>query len=162
MNESIIIRTDGFKVTTATLYGKEGEPKRTVKVKRHPGNKFNLENEVYRAIDRLFVEETIVGGETLKVKFSRNRKEVRTKSISIDNRLRGKGTLLHNSRCMISSICSPGMTKHSLYVLGSECHKDKNESTCNFVNEEEAKEYVTNMTALINEINKKYGLNAKE
>ena len=93
MNESIIIRTDGFKVTTATLYGKDGKQIKKAEAKCSPEDTFNFKIGVKEAIRRLFTEEMIVGDEVLKIKFEQCGNEVTAKIINQDESLRGSGTI---------------------------------------------------------------------
>ena len=70
MNESIIIRTDGFKVVTATLYGKSGEQIRKEKAKCSPEDTYDFETGAKLALERL-IEKSSEESERIHQKYLR-------------------------------------------------------------------------------------------
>ena len=161
MNESIIIRTDGYKVTTATLYGKDGKQIKKAKAKCSPEDTFNFKIGVKEAIRRLFTEEMMVGDEVLKIKFEQCGNEVTAKIINQDESLRGSGTICEGDNYGIRSIVYPEISETMLYLRGNDKEKDFIASSMTFGDEEEAKKYICEISKLIEKINTEAKLNTK-
>lgn len=153
MGKSIIIRVDVFGTLTATLYDEYGEFEKSTGTMTLTNDPTGFEHGAIIAFEELLTEETIVGGNALKVGFKRYGKRVSAKVLEMDESYRGKETLLKNGEYEVRSIDHPAMTEFTLYVRGCSKRKDKDIFTREFPNEKEAIDYITNISELICQIN---------
>lgn len=164
MNKSIIIRTDGFKVVTATLYDKSGEQIRKEKAKCSPEDTYDFETGAMLALERLIEkssEKIIVGDETLKVEFTRHGREVTAKVLEMDESMRGNYAVMEGNGYKIQSIMHPQITSTALIIRGGAKSRDHIEPKYEFDSVMEAKKYIKNISELIGEINAEHKWNAK-
>ncbi len=125
----ITLRTDGEKYVNATLYDVTSPiAKRFIKgaeAKCSPEDTFDFEVGAHLAIERLFSEETTVGGKRLKVRFMRHRTKVTMQVLMHDGEYQGGGLP------EMPSVTSPGAY-----------YTNDHASVTNFETEEEAINFI--------------------
>lgn len=99
------------------------------------------------------MKETIVGGKTLKVKFKQDGKQVKMRILKQDDKLRGKFLIRQNGEYSIKSISHPSMLFRTLYIRGSCKRWDMEKASMIFLSEEQATEYIDEISRMIKEIN---------
>ena len=99
------------------------------------------------------MKELIVGGKVLKVKFIQSSNKVTAQILEQDDRLRFKGLIAKKNGFYICSGSCPQMTVSTLYIRGHQRSFDSVTEKVFFVSDELAKEYIENISSLIEEIN---------
>lgn len=102
------------------------------------------------------MKETIVGGKTLKVKFTQDGKKVTAQVLEQSENLRNKGVIICRDGYSIKSISHPtiGRTGEQLFVRGTIKSCDNILDTWSFESEEKATAYINGISKLIREINR--------
>lgn len=102
------------------------------------------------------MKETIVGGKTLKVKFTQDGKKVTAQVLEQSENLRNKGVIICRDGYSIKSISHPtiGRIGEQLFVRGTTKSCDNILDTWFFESEEKATAYINGISKLIREINR--------
>lgn len=105
---------------------------------------------------------SIVGGKTLKVKFTQDGAKVTAQVLEQDESMRGKCEVTtKGSGYEIRSVWHPQISGEALFVRRYERSKDHTEPKYEFKSVMKAKEYIENISKLILKINAKHKWNAK-
>lgn len=101
------------------------------------------------------MKETIVGGKTLKVKFKQDGERVEMQILEQDEKLRNRGLIKCNGKYAIKSILYPAIGFKTLFIRGlhKACEMEKDYTI--FLSEEQATEYISEISRMIKEINDK-------
>ena len=99
------------------------------------------------------MKETIVGGKTLKVKFEQDGKLVEMQILEQDEKLRDRGLIKCNGEYAIKSLLSPTIGFKTLFIRGIHKAYDMEKDSTNFLSEEQATEYIGEISRMIKEIN---------
>ena len=99
------------------------------------------------------MKETIVGGKTLKVKFEQDGKLVEMQILEQDEKLRDRGLIKCNGEYAIKSLLSPTIGFKTLFIRGIQKAYDMEKDATNFLSEEQATEYIGEISRMIKEIN---------
>ena len=129
----IILRTDGEKYVKAALC--DPVTKHLIKgaeAKCSPEDTFDFEVGAHLAIERLFSEETTVGGKRLKVRFTRHRTKVTMQVLMHDGEYQGGGLP------KMPSVTSPGAY-----------YTNDHASVTNFETEEEAINFIVRISEFV-------------
>lgn len=99
------------------------------------------------------MKETIVGGKTLKVKFTQDGNRVEMQILGQDDKLRNRGLIKCNGEYTIKSIFYPTIGFKTLFIRGLHKASDMEKDSTIFFSEEQATEYIGEISRMIKEIN---------
>ena len=99
------------------------------------------------------MKETIVGGKTLKVKFKQDGNLVEMQILEQDEKLRNELLIRRSGEYTIKSIFYPTIGFKTLFIRGLHKACDMEKDSTIFLSEEQATEYIGEISRMIKEIN---------